>query len=395
MISRLKRNAGWFSEYQESLKRSPSIREEFSEKAETRVLGSLKSLGGEDWDVYHRVRVPMLDTIRGKGEIDLIAVGKRCLIAVEVKNWVGLIEEEDGEFFQKRVSRGRVLERHVEKVKSLERIYRGETNCNVPPIYSLIVFPNPRTVFSEGVSRMFSCLSSGDLDLFYHATVSKLEEMPDQTRAEFSRMFEDFGTWDTIELHGGLTLSGDVADGFAVCCDSSAIVDRNSISEVSFSAVRGEWPTKLLGPRVEAKLLFRDGSSMLCHVDPFQSLDFLAAGKGKIPMGPSKIRKITFGHMGLEKWRKERSRISGSKVNKATRKYSEGDVVIGTVQGWVESGILVELDKSGCLGLLRNRAFSSMSEIQISRAFYTKGREIEVEVSETDKTRGILLDFLG
>ena len=81
------------------------------------------------------------------------------------------------------------------------------------------------------------------------------------------------------------------------------------------------------------------------------------------------------------------------KVNKATRKYSEGDMVIGTVQGWVESGILVELDKSGCLGLLRNRAFSTMSEIQISRAFYTKGREIEVEVSETDKTRGILLDF--
>ena len=126
---------------------------------------------------------------------------------------------------------------------------------------------------------MFSCLSSGDLDLFYHATVSKLEEMPDHTRAEFSRMFEDFGTWDTIEFHGGLTLSGDVADGFAVCCDSPTIVDRNSISEVSFSAVRGEWPTKLLGPRVEAKLLFRDGSSMLCHVDPFQSLDFLAAGK--------------------------------------------------------------------------------------------------------------------
>ena len=45
VISRLKRNAGWFSEYQESLTRSPSIREEFSEKAETRVLGSLKSLG--------------------------------------------------------------------------------------------------------------------------------------------------------------------------------------------------------------------------------------------------------------------------------------------------------------------------------------------------------------
>ena len=138
---------------------------------------------------------------------------------------------------------------------------------------------------------MFSCLSSGDLDLFYHATVSKLEEMPDHTRAEFSRMFEDFGTWDTIEFHGGLTLSGDVADGFAVCCDSPTIVDRNSISEVSFSAVRGEWPTKLLGPRVEAKLLFRDGSSMLCHVDPFQSLDFSLQERERSQWAPRKFAK--------------------------------------------------------------------------------------------------------
>ena len=67
--------------------------------------------------------------------------------------------------------------------------------------------------------------------------------------------------------------------------------------------------------------------------------------------------------------------------------------MVGTVQGWVESGILVELDKSGCMGLLQNRAFSTMSEIQISRSFYTKGREIEVEVSEKDKIAGILLDF--
>ena len=393
MISRLRKNSEWFSQYQESLTRTPSLREEFSEKAETRVLDSLKSLGGEKWDVYHRVRVPMLDTVRGKGEIDLIAVGKRCVIAVEVKNWVGLIEEEDGEFFQKRVSRGRVLERHSEKVKSLERIYRSETNSNVPPIYSLIVFPNPRTVFSEGVSRMFSCWLLEDLDLFYHATISKLKEMPDKTRSEFSTMFEEFGTWDTIEFHGGLRLSGDVADGFSVCCDSTTPVDRNSIFEVSFSINRGEWPTRLFGPSVEAKIQFRDGGSAVCQVDPFQSLDFLPAGNARVPMIPSRIRKITFGHMGLEGWRKDRNRNSGTKPRRITRNYSEGDTVVGTVQGWVESGILVELDKSGCMGLLQNRAFSTMSEIQISRSFYTQGREIEVEVSEKDKIAGILLDF--
>ena len=393
MISRLRRNSGWFSDYQEALTRHPSVREEFSEKAEIRVMDSLKALGGEEWDVYPRVRVPMLDTFRGKGEIDLIAVGTRCVIAVEVKNWVGLIEEEDGEFFQKRVSRGKVLARHSEKVESLERIYRSETNSNVPPIFSLVVFPNPRTVFSEGVSRMFSCRSLEGLNSFYQATVSKLKEMPNETRSEFSRMFEDFGTWDTIEFHGGLSLSGDVADGFSVCCDSSSSVDRQSISGITFSIKRGEWPSRILGPRVEAKIQFRDGNTTFCQVDPFQSLDFIAAGKGKLPMVPSRIRKITFGHMGLEGWRKERNRISETKVNRRTRKYSEGDMVIGTVQGWVESGVLVELDKSGRLGLLRNRAFSTMSEIQISRAFYSKGREIEVEVSETDKTGGILLDF--
>ena len=68
-----------------------------------------------------------------------------------MKNWVGLIEEEDGEFFQKRVSRGRVLERHVEKVKSLERIYRSETNCNVPPIYPDSIPKPPDSILRGGI----------------------------------------------------------------------------------------------------------------------------------------------------------------------------------------------------------------------------------------------------
>ena len=124
MLSILRRNAEWISSHRESLGKKPRLREEFSERAEIKVLDALRVLGGEEWDVYHRVRVPMLDTIRGKGEIDLIAVGSKCVLAVEVKNWVGSVEEADGEFLQRGESRGRVLETHNDKVKSLERMYR-------------------------------------------------------------------------------------------------------------------------------------------------------------------------------------------------------------------------------------------------------------------------------
>ena len=97
--------------------------------------------------------------------------------------------------------------------------------------------------------------------------------------------------------------------------------------------------------------------------------------------------------MGLEGWRKFRNRDTPSKRKEAQRRYSSGDLVVGTVERWVESGILVELDKSGCIGLLHNRAFSTMSEMQISRAFYSKGKEIEVEVSTTYKNGKIVLNF--
>jgi len=393
MLSILRRNAEWISSHRESLGKKPRLREEFSERAEIKVLDALRVLGGEEWDVYHRVRVPMLDTIRGKGEIDLIAVGSKCVLAVEVKNWVGSVEEADGEFLQRGESRGRVLETHNDKVKSLERMYRSETNCNVPPIFSLVIFPNPRTLLSDGVSRMVSCWLLDDLESFYQSTIAAQNEMPIETRSEFSRMFEEFGTWDNIEFHGGLLLSGDVADGFSICSGEGSEIDRLSISKVSFRPTRGEWATRILGPRVEAKVEFRDGKIKFCSVDPFREFAFLPAGSPRVSSDPSRIHEISFGHMGLEGWREFRNRDTPSKRKEAQRRYSSGDLVVGTVEGWVESGILVELDKSGCIGLLHNRAFSTMSEMQISRAFYSKGKEIEVEVSTTYKNGKIVLNF--
>ena len=393
MLSILRRNEEWISSHRESMGKMPSIREEFSERAETRVLESLRGLGGEEWDVYHRVRVPMLDTIRGKGEIDLIAVGSKCVLAVEVKNWVGLVEEEGGEFLQKGKPRGRVLETHSDKVKSLERMYRSETNCNVPPIFSLVIFPNQRTLLSDGVSRMVSCWRLDELEFFYQRTILDQSEMLSDTRHEFSRMFEEFGTWDTIEFHGGLLFSGDVADGFSICSDAGSEIDRRHISKVTFRPTRGKWATRILGPRVEARVEFRDGRVSVCPVDPFRKFVFLPAGGPRKTVDASEIRNITFGHLGLEGWRKARNSNSQSKGQVAQRRYSSGDVVIGTVDRWVESGILVELDKTGCIGLLHNRAFSTLSEMQISRAFYSKGKEIEVEVSKTHKNGKIVLNF--
>ena len=393
MLSKLRRNAEWISSHRESLGKKPRLREEFSERAEIKVLEALRVLGGEEWDVYHRVRVPMLDTIRGKGEIDLIAVGSKCVLAVEVKNWVGSVEEADGEFLQRGESRGRVLETNNDKVKSLERMYRSETNCNVPPIFSLVIFPNPRTLLSDGVSRMVSCWLLDDLESFYQSTIVTQSEMPIETRSEFSRMFEEFGTWDNIECHGGLLLSGDVADGFSICTGEGSAIDRRSISKVSFRPIRGKWATMVLGPKVEARVEFRGGRVKLCLVDPFRKFDFLPAGSRRVSADPSRIREISFGHMGLEEWREFRNSDTQNKMNDEQSRYSSGDLVVGTVEGWVESGILVELDKTGCIGLLHKRAFSTMSEMQISRVFYSKGKEIEVEVSNTYKNGKIVLNF--
>jgi len=398
MISRIRKNIQWSSSFLSSMGRKPSPREQLSEKAENRVAQEIRRLGGEDWDVYLRVRVPILDTPRGKGEIDVVAVGSRAVLAVEVKNWVGLVDVKDGEFFQKGKSRGRVLDAHSRKVESLERMYRSETNRNVPPIYSLVVFPNRRTKFTEEASRMWSCCDLDGVADIYRQTILGQSEMHPNTRKEFSGMFKQFGTWDTIEYHGGLTQDGDVEDGFSICSDEGLAIDRLSVSRVSFRPSRKGIARLLLGPGVIAKVEFKDGTTRDCMVDPFQRFKFFPAGKFKAEHDTSSIRVISFGHSGVEEWRKARNRNNENRGPRRKREprsstYSPGDVVVGTVERWVDSGVLVELDRTGSIGLLHNRSFSTMAQMDISRVFYSKGKEIEVTISKTFDDGNILLDF--
>jgi len=89
MLNFIKRNREWLaSKGDGELQREYPIHIEARE-AELVVLEAVRNLGGENWDVFHRKRVPRPDSHRSKGEIDIIAVGERVILAVEVKNWNG------------------------------------------------------------------------------------------------------------------------------------------------------------------------------------------------------------------------------------------------------------------------------------------------------------------
>ena len=401
MISFFIRNREWLRSLEDGLGIKPSVREVYSREAELRVARSLRRLGGEHWDVYHRVRVPNPDSIRGKGEIDVIAVGKRAVLAVEVKNWVGKVEIRDDVFLQRGSTRGRVIEGMGRKVNDLERLYRSATNRTVPPIFNLVVFPNPKTRLSDEVSRRQDCWPLSDLTVLHDRILSKESEMASQERDAFSNMFEEFGTWDTCVYSGGLEIEGDVADGFSICTEGDSEIDRESKSQISFHSTRGRLATFLLGPRMEAIIEGAGGHSHRCRIDPFSRFEFIPAGKRPLSIEASKISRISFGHRGFEGWRRMRNgnpqknlEIGSSGGDEEDKDYKSGDVVTGSVHGWIEPGMLVELDRVGTTGLLHNWRFSSQQQLEISKLYYTHGREIEVRVVKTFPNGNINLDMV-
>ena len=165
------------------------------------------------WHVFASVRIPDPDD-GGRREIDLVIVGGNTLLVVEQKHWAGRFEiNGDEEFVQFRNNgsehnHSTVAERIARKARILNEIHhqrikqkqsdRIQVRVIVAMTHQKLEWPKiPKNFQQEMVDET-------DFIKILESTI------PGELNEDLLRTVEGFSTWDEIELHGGLTLKGDL-----------------------------------------------------------------------------------------------------------------------------------------------------------------------------------------
>ena len=184
------------------------------ELAEQRLAKISRAAGKKNgWHVFESVRIP--DTEQGgKREIDLVIVGGNTLLVVEQKHWSGSFEiNAEEEFIQHRKNgtthnHSTVNQRITRKARMLvemhnDRISRdGDVDVRV-----VLAFTNRNLDWPANVSELGSIVKDegGFIALLE-------EEHPGDLNADLHETVAGFGTWDEVQLNGGLMCKGDLLD---------------------------------------------------------------------------------------------------------------------------------------------------------------------------------------
>ena len=400
-------NLDWLAVKREGEEMSETPSDTRGKQGELGVIEAVRNLGGEDWDVFHRRRVPRLDSHRGKGEIDVIAVGERAVLAVEAKTWRGEVSIEGDDFLVKsarqrrsrrpRRTRGKVAKTNAEKVRSLEWAFRAAYKSAIDfPVFSVVIFSDRRCRLSDEVSRRDDCWHIDELDEMYEKLVTGEQQMNQDARAEIIRMISQLGTWDDIRYTGGRTLEGDIADESGVVSLNGVEIVREGGISVEIEPSRGRIATILLGPSIKARVGDGAGTTSTIRLDPFCKLNVVLPPLRKRAIPIQQVQGFSYGHEGIEHWRLERNtrreEIEVGKVDRSKEKeiFEKDKRVSGTALNWTDGGLWVSLDLGGVDGILPNDQFQLL---EISKQIFVKGTEIPVIMNNISSSGIIYLRY--
>ena len=184
------------------------------ELAEQRLAKISRAAGKKNgWHIFESVRIPDVEQ-GGKREIDLVIVGGNTMLVVEQKHWSGSFEiNADEEFIQHR--KNGTTHNHSTVNQRIARKSR-----------MLVAMHNERVGKHDGVEvRVVLAFTNRNLDWPSNAMdlgsivkdeagfIGLLEdENPGELNEALLETLQGFGTWDEVELNGGLMCKGDVLD---------------------------------------------------------------------------------------------------------------------------------------------------------------------------------------
>ena len=382
----LRANYRWLKLAKEGQLELPDRARINSERAESGVARSVSRLDPGDWTIHRMVRIPNPDTLRGKGEVDVLAVCRRAVLVIEVKSYSGNIELAGDELIQNGEKRGEAIKRNESKAKDLARLFRSKTGRSAPEIIPLLVFANRRGAkISDELLARSDCYSERELSGLGQR-ISSLDEMSVEDEVAINEMANEFGTWDSITYMGGLELSGDIVES-----SLPTELSRGDLQSADICQQLGLLRTVLLGPKLSFTSENMDG-----NLDPDCEVEIILPGRGRqsrtIPV--SQLSNISFGHTGLPDWRvardrRRKGRAVGRELSdvKQWSDFKQGSKYTGTILSWVPGGVLVELDASGIKGMIRESDFGTQASLDMAKILLRPQSEIDVRVVSNSGNR--------
>ena len=184
------------------------------ELAEQRLAKISRAAGKKNgWHIFESVRIPDVEQ-GGKREIDLVIIGGNTMLVVEQKHWSGSFEiNADEEFIQHRKNgtthnHSTVNQRIARKSRMLVAMHNERVGKDDEvEVRVVLAFTNRNLDWPSNVMDLGSIVKdeAGFIGLLE-------DENPGELNKALLETLQGFGTWDEVELNGGLMCKGDVLD---------------------------------------------------------------------------------------------------------------------------------------------------------------------------------------
>lgn len=184
------------------------------ELAEQRLAKISRAAGKKNgWHIFESVRIPDVEQ-GGKREIDLVIIGGNTMLVVEQKHWSGSFEiNADEEFIQYRKNgtthnHSTVNQRIARKSRMLVAMHNERVGKDDGvEVRVVLAFTNRNLDWPSNVMDLGSIVKdeAGFIGLLE-------DENPGELNEALLETLQGFGTWDEVELNGGLMCKGDVLD---------------------------------------------------------------------------------------------------------------------------------------------------------------------------------------
>lgn len=372
---------------------TPDARVQAGRQAEEEALRTLtRDLAEANHRIFRGVRLPSPDGLR-RYELDFVIVSPRDAIVVELKNWSGEVRERGRVVEQVRrggevVDHGDVLGELAQKVAALGAHHR-KSHRKTPPIRGLLVFHNPNATVEPKLLGREEVVGFAELRAQLGGAPGEPEgalvgllrwlglshvtaEQPTEAVEALCASLSALGTWDTLELHGGRVLSGDVLGGgdADLIVNDLRLTDRERFAAVEVRASRSLLRALFAEPDCELTFVGRDGRRLGGKAPAKVAVKFHEVGQRAPTLWPlGQLTRIVYG-----------SRLSPH-AHLTWAELSEGRRLHGEVTGVSEHGVFVDFGGPRDGLIHRSRLHGRSPDA------FARGDRLEVEIIEVDTKR--------
>ena len=376
MLNRLK----WYNQVKNHRLPLPiDWKKEEANKAELKVLEMVRN-NNLTICTFHQKRIPDVNKIKGFGEIDVIAITKKAVFAIEVKNWTGEIDIVNGNLIQtNRKPNSRNVFDHIStKADNIKFVYLSEFGEELFEVKPLIVMTNKNCKFSKSVEEHPMIVKLPELTNKITKTVEKLEDYDSKTTDKLIQIIEKFPTWDTVILENTREEIGDLTE-------DSIPLDwkRENYASIDVSIPRGLISTLLFGPQIKISKITHDNSIEEEIIKPANyniKLRRPTIDSKFIEFPITKIKSINYGYYGVFDWQSFSANNKQNQNQKVENDFKVGGIYHGRIADDLDYAYLIVLREKKVTGLLFKDSLNV--HVDFLDSFYSLGQTVKVKIKK-------------